>query len=139
LGSDDQSLGWDIINNKSLYNDCVINSYPKNKPADYQVGDRIVVILDLDEGSISYCDGDEKLGVSLTGLEIFALENKHLYPAVSITEPGAVVKIGDPTKKAGVPILYLLIHMPAKHSCLPVTAHIYLINQFLLVYTIINI
>jgi hypothetical protein len=50
VGSNDQSLGWDIVNNKSLYDNRVINTYPENKPAGYQVGDRIVVILNLNRG-----------------------------------------------------------------------------------------
>jgi hypothetical protein len=142
LGSNDQSLGWDIVNNKSLYDNCIINSYPANKPLGYQVGDRIVVILDLDEGSISFCDGDEKLGKSLIGLELLARRNQQLWPAVSITEPGAVVEIRALTRRAGVLILYLLMHIGllAQHLYHPVSVHIYpLINQFLLVYSAINI
>jgi hypothetical protein len=123
LGSNDQSVGWDIVNNKSLYNDCAINPYPPNKPADYQVGERIVVILDLDDGTISFCDGTEKLGQCLSGLGLFARMNQQLYPAVSIAKPGAVVEIRNfigtvgeilyLTERAGVPVLYLYIHISA--------------------------
>jgi hypothetical protein len=117
VGSNDQSLGWDIVNNKSLYNDRVINTYPENKPPGYQVGDRIVVILNLNEGTISFCDGDEKLGVCLTGLELFVLKNGQLCPAVSMTEPGAVVEIRDLTRRTGVPMLYLPVYTYLPNTC----------------------
>jgi hypothetical protein len=47
-----------------LYNDNrVINAYPANKPPDYQVGDRIVVILNLSKRVPSvFVMVDEKLG-----------------------------------------------------------------------------
>ena len=93
LGSDDQSLGWDIVNNRSLFNDCVIGSFPKNKPQNYQVGENIIVILDLTEGVLSFRDGEEDLGACLTGLQLFARQDQALFPAVSVTKQNAVVGI----------------------------------------------
>jgi hypothetical protein len=75
------------------------------------VGDRIIVILNLKKGTISFCDGDEKLGLCLSGLELFARNSQVLCPAVSITEPGAVVEIRDLTEQTGVSILYLLVYI----------------------------
>ncbi len=93
LGSNDQSLGWDIINNKCLYNDCVINAYPAIKPQSYKVGDTIVVILNLKKGTLSFYDGNEKLGQCMSGLRLFARRDQMLYPAVSVSHPGAVIGI----------------------------------------------
>lgn len=93
LGSNDQSVGWDIVTNKGLYNDCVISDYPDNKPADYQVGETIVVVANMDDGTLSFFDGPERLGVCLSCLKVFARNSQALFPAVSVTSEGAVVTL----------------------------------------------
>ena len=85
------SLGWDIVNKTSIYNDCIINPYPKTKPWDYEVSEDITVILDFNEGVLSFRDGDEDLGPCHSGLQVLARQDLLLYPAVSVTKKNAVV------------------------------------------------
>ncbi len=93
LGSNDQSVGWDIVTNKGLYNDCVISDYPEDKPSDYQVGETIVVVANMNDGTLRFFDGDENLGLCLSGLKVFPRNGQALFPAISATEEGAVVTL----------------------------------------------
>ncbi|KAI0232664.1 SPRY domain-containing SOCS box protein 2 [Lamellibrachia satsuma] len=57
LGSNDESLGWNIVSNVSLFNDCVINKYPDNVQPGFQAPDVILVILNMDEGTLRFKSG----------------------------------------------------------------------------------
>ena len=93
LGFNDQSIGWNIITNNCIYNNCNISTYPANARRGYQVGDSIIVILDLTTGVLSFYDDNKHLGPCFTGLQKFARNGQSLYPAVSITYDGAIVAI----------------------------------------------
>ncbi|RZF40147.1 hypothetical protein LSTR_LSTR010099 [Laodelphax striatellus] len=83
VGSDDQSWGWDLVRNK-LYHDAINNpievTYPlKLKPDEaIEVPDRILVLLDMDEGALSFVVNGKYLGVAFRGLK-----GRKLYPIVS--------------------------------------------------------
>ena len=79
LGSDDQSWGWNLVDNHLLHNGDTQGNYPQlNNAPKYQVGERIRVILDCENSTLSFERGYEFLGVAFRGLP-----NIYLYPAVS--------------------------------------------------------
>lgn len=68
LGSDDQSWGWNIVDNHLLHNGDSQGNYPLlNNPPKYQVGERIRVILDCDDNTLSFEKNYEFLGVAFKG------------------------------------------------------------------------
>ncbi|XP_067622218.1 protein gustavus isoform X2 [Eurosta solidaginis] len=82
VGLSDQSWGWDLGRNK-LYHDsknCAGVTYPsilKNDEA-FLVPDKILVALDMDDGTLSFIVDQQYLGVAFKGLK-----GKKLYPVVS--------------------------------------------------------
>ncbi|KAJ2953614.1 hypothetical protein O0L34_g1220 [Tuta absoluta] len=79
LGSDDQSWGWNLVDNHLLHNGDTQGHYPLlNNCPKYQVGERIRVILDCEDNTLSFERNYEFLGVAFRGLP-----NKKLYPTVS--------------------------------------------------------
>lgn len=95
MGSNDQSLGWDITHNKALYNECVISDYPDDAPSSFEAPEVILVILDLNDGVLKFKDARSgtNYGVCLSGLNLFKRAGKKLYPAISATKDGAIIKI----------------------------------------------
>ncbi|KAI0239069.1 SPRY domain-containing SOCS box protein 2 [Lamellibrachia satsuma] len=95
LGSNDESIGWDIVSNVSLFNDCVINEYPGNVQLGFQAPDVIRVILHMDEGSLRFKSGIDgtDYGHCLSGLRAFSRNGQKLYPAISMTKQGAEIGI----------------------------------------------
>lgn len=102
LGSDDQSWGWNLVENHLLHNGDMQGNYPLlNNAPKYQVGERIRVILDCDDNTLSFEKNYEFLGVAFRGnmiviyiyvclykyISIFCLvaglPDKKLYPSVS--------------------------------------------------------
>lgn len=104
LGSDDQSWGWNLVDNHLLHNGDAQGNYPLlNNAPKYQVGERIRVILDCDDNTLSFEKNYEFLGVAFRGewrisswqtlaTRIFncliysqftGLPDKRLYPTVS--------------------------------------------------------
>lgn len=68
LGSDDQSWGWNLVDNHLLHNGDAQGNYPLlNNPPKYQVGERIRVILDCDDNTLSFEKNYEFLGVAFRG------------------------------------------------------------------------
>lgn len=68
LGSDDQSWGWNLVENHLLHNGDMQGSYPLlNNAPKYQVGERIRVILDCDDNTLSFEKNYEFLGVAFRG------------------------------------------------------------------------
>lgn len=89
LGSDDQSWGWNLVENMLLHNGDGQGNYPLlNNPPKYQVvhiyysncdiiilifvnstqvGERIRVILDCDDNTLSFEKNSEFLGVAFKG------------------------------------------------------------------------
>ena len=68
LGSDDQSWGWNLVDNHLLHNGDALGNYPLlNNAPKYQVGERIRVILDCDDNTLSFEKNFEFLGVAFRG------------------------------------------------------------------------
>lgn len=81
VGSTEESWGWDLGRNKvyhNLKNQAGI-TYPALNPDEtFVVPDTFLVVLDMDEGTLSYVVDGQYLGVAFTGLK-----GKQLYPIVS--------------------------------------------------------
>ncbi|CAG5021988.1 unnamed protein product [Parnassius apollo] len=79
LGSDEQSWGWNLVDNHLLHNGETQGHYPRlNNCPKYQVGERIRVILDCERRTLSFERSYEFLGVAFRGLP-----RRRLYPTVS--------------------------------------------------------
>ncbi|KAJ3611889.1 hypothetical protein NHX12_021902 [Muraenolepis orangiensis] len=79
LGTDDQSWGWNLVDNNLLHNGQVNGNFPQcNNAPKYQIGERIRVILDMDDKTLAFERGFEFLGVAFRGLP-----KACLFPAVS--------------------------------------------------------
>ncbi|XP_013133696.1 PREDICTED: F-box/SPRY domain-containing protein 1 [Papilio polytes] len=79
LGSDEQSWGWNLVDNHLLHNGQTQGHYPcLNNCPKYQVGERIRVVLDCEIGTLSFERSYEFLGVAFRGLP-----NRKLYPTIS--------------------------------------------------------
>ncbi|KAJ3624881.1 hypothetical protein MTP99_018471 [Tenebrio molitor] len=82
VGSTDTSWGWDLGRNK-LYHDvknCPGVTYPTLLKPDetFIVPDKFLVVLDMDEGTLSFVVDGQYLGVAFRGLK-----GRKLYPIVS--------------------------------------------------------
>jgi SPRY domain-containing SOCS box protein 1/4 len=82
VGSNAESWGWDLGRNK-LYHDCKNNpgiTYPSilNSDENFVVPDTFYVVLDMDEGTLSFIVDGQYLGVAFRGLK-----GKKLHPIVS--------------------------------------------------------
>ncbi|XP_019758926.1 protein gustavus isoform X2 [Dendroctonus ponderosae] len=82
VGSTDNSWGWDLGRNK-LYHDSKNSSgslYPASLKPDetFIVPDKFLVVLDMDEGTLSFVVDGQYLGIAFRGLK-----GKKLYPIVS--------------------------------------------------------
>ncbi|KAK9701985.1 SPRY domain [Popillia japonica] len=82
VGSTDTSWGWDLGRNK-LYHDSKNNAgvtYPALLKPDetFIVPDKFLVVLDMDEGTLSFVVDGQYLGVAFRGLK-----GRKLYPIVS--------------------------------------------------------
>lgn len=82
VGSNGDSWGWDLGRNK-LYHDVKNNpgvTYPSllNSDENFVVPDTFLVVLDMDEGTLSFVVDGQYLGVAFRGLK-----GKKLYPIVS--------------------------------------------------------
>lgn len=76
LGTDDQSWGWNLVDNHLLHKGDAIGSYPLlNNAPKYQVGERIRVILDCDDNTLSFEKNYEFLGVAFRGMSFINCEN----------------------------------------------------------------
>lgn len=83
VGSNDQSWGWDLGRNKLHHNSKSGNSgvtYPKllNSDETFAVPDKFLIVLDMDEGTLSFVVDGQYLGVAFRGLR-----GKRLHPIVS--------------------------------------------------------
>uniref|UniRef100_A0A8C4N4Z1 F-box/SPRY domain-containing protein 1 n=1 Tax=Eptatretus burgeri TaxID=7764 RepID=A0A8C4N4Z1_EPTBU len=79
LGSDEQSWGWNLVENQLLHGGEVGGTFPQcNNAPRYQIGERIRVILDMEDRTLAFERGHEFLGVAFRGLP-----RVRLYPAVS--------------------------------------------------------
>ncbi|KAA0701726.1 SPRY domain-containing SOCS box protein 4 [Triplophysa tibetana] len=87
VGSDAESWGWDLGRGR-LYHDRKsqrgpLPSYPKfiedeDEEGTFSVPEEILVVLDMDEGTLGFCAEGKYLGVAFRGLK-----GKRVYPIVS--------------------------------------------------------
>jgi F-box protein 45 len=95
LGSNSESWGWNLVDNHLLHNGDCHGNYPLlNNAPKYQTGERLRVILDLDDNTLSFERNYEFLGVAFRGLP-----NRPLFPAVSAVYGNtevSMVYIGNP-------------------------------------------
>ncbi|EFO22851.1 F-box/SPRY domain-containing protein 1 [Loa loa] len=78
LGSDDQSWGWNLVDNQLLHNNTPISPYPHiNNPPKYQTGERIRMVVDCEQHSVYFEKGSEFLGIAFSQLPPLKL-----FPAV---------------------------------------------------------
>ncbi|KAI1724189.1 SPRY domain-containing protein [Ditylenchus destructor] len=69
IGSDDQSWGWNLVDNSLLHNGQLISQYPRfNNPPKYQIGERIRMVLDSTHNQIYFEKGNEFFGLAFTQL-----------------------------------------------------------------------
>ncbi|XP_075980449.1 splA/ryanodine receptor domain and SOCS box containing gustavus isoform X1 [Anticarsia gemmatalis] len=84
VGATDQSWGWDLGRNKVYHNAKGTGGSGTTYPAllrpdeQFLVPDRLLVVLDMDEGTLAFCADGRYLGVAARGLR-----GKTLYPIVS--------------------------------------------------------
>ncbi|KAI6176757.1 F-box/SPRY domain-containing protein 1 [Aphelenchoides bicaudatus] len=79
LGSDDQSWGFNLVDNSLLHNGALVGQYPRiNNPPKYQVGDKLTMILNKDQNILYFEKGGEFLGKMATKV----VKGKKLAPKV---------------------------------------------------------
>ncbi|VDM55083.1 unnamed protein product [Angiostrongylus costaricensis] len=79
LGSDDQSWGWNLVDNTLMHNGENLGVYPRvNNPPKYQVGERIRLVLDCDRHIVYF----ERSGAEFLGLAFTDLPPVKLFPAI---------------------------------------------------------
>ncbi|CAG0920520.1 unnamed protein product [Notodromas monacha] len=88
LGSDDNGWGWNLVDNHLLHGGDSQGNYPQlNNPPKYQVGDRIRVILDCEDSTLSFEKDYEFLGVAFRDGELEELKYE-VYDAIkTIRDP----------------------------------------------------
>lgn len=79
LGSDDQSWGWNLVDNTLMHNGEQLGVYPRaNNPPKYQVGERVRLVLDCDRHIVYF----ERAGSEFLGLAFMDLPPVKLFPAI---------------------------------------------------------
>lgn len=81
LGWDDQSWGWNLVDNYLLHNGDAGNFPLLTNAPKYQVGEKIKVILDCDSHCLAFEKNNEFLGVAFRNLP-----GKKLYPTITVRE-----------------------------------------------------
>ncbi|KAG7208322.1 hypothetical protein KM043_014558 [Ampulex compressa] len=78
IGFNEFSWGWNVIENYLLHNGHALGSYPLlNNAPKYQIGERIRVILDCEDNTLSFERNYEFLGVAFRGLP-----RRRLFPSM---------------------------------------------------------
>lgn len=111
VGSTDTSWGWDLGRNK-LYHDAKNNAgvtYPALLKPDetFIVPDKFLVVLDMDEGTLSFVVDGQYLGVAFRGLK-----GRKLYPIVSAVWGHCEITmkyIGGLDRKLSIFFLYIYL------------------------------
>jgi len=78
VGADTCSWGWDLVRNKLFHNGMTSTTTYPSDTSSYTVSDEFVVVLDMDEGTLSFASCGHFLGIAFTGLR-----GKKLYPVIS--------------------------------------------------------
>lgn len=78
LGSDEQSWGWNLVDNVLMHNGTQLGVYPKmNNPPKYEVGEKIRLVIDCDTHVAYFERNSEFLGIAFSHIPPL-----RLYPAV---------------------------------------------------------
>uniref|UniRef100_A0A1I7U347 F-box/SPRY domain-containing protein 1 n=1 Tax=Caenorhabditis tropicalis TaxID=1561998 RepID=A0A1I7U347_9PELO len=78
LGSDDQSWGWNLVDNVLMHNGSPLGVYPKmNNPPKYEVGEKIRLVIDCDTHVAYFERNSEFLGIAFNHIPPL-----RLFPAV---------------------------------------------------------
>ncbi|XP_051900492.1 SPRY domain-containing SOCS box protein 4-like [Pristis pectinata] len=77
-GEDGESWAWGLVDNRLYHAGKALHSYPDVSVGPFPVPESVVVILDSDEGTLSFMVDGRYLGVAFQGLK-----DKTLYPMVS--------------------------------------------------------
>ncbi|KAM5263793.1 SPRY domain-containing SOCS box protein 2 [Ctenodactylus gundi] len=115
LGSNSESWGWDIGRGKLYHQSKGPEApwYPARPHGEQlEVPDRLLVVLDMEEGTLGYAIGDTYLGPAFRGLR-----GRTLYPAVSAVWGQCQVRIrylGE--KRAEPPSLLHLSRLCVRHT-----------------------
>jgi F-box protein 45 len=80
LGWDDQSWGWNLVDNYLLHNGDAGNFPLLTNAPKYQVGEKIKVILDCDAHCLAFEKNNEFLGVAFRNLP-----GKKLFPTITVS------------------------------------------------------
>ncbi|XP_071501323.1 F-box/SPRY domain-containing protein 1-like [Diadema setosum] len=95
LGNNDQSWGWNLVDNLLIHNGDHQGNFPNcNNAPKYEVGEKIRVILDCEDNYLAFERGYEFLGVAFRGLP-----NEKLYPSISAVYGNTevtMVYLGEP-------------------------------------------
>lgn len=84
IGMNNESWGWDLTRSKLFHGENLTKKHKKdyprvsNTPENFAIPETILLVLDMDEGTLSFVANGHYLGVAFTGLK-----GKTLYPAVS--------------------------------------------------------
>ncbi|MBZ3879167.1 F-box/SPRY domain-containing protein 1 [Sciurus carolinensis] len=79
FSSDEQSWGWNLVDNNLLHNGDVNGSFPQcNNAPKYQIGERIRIILDMEDKTLAF-----ELGYEFLAVAFRELPKSCSYPAVS--------------------------------------------------------
>nr|NP_001027614.1 Ci-META3 [Ciona intestinalis]BAB79622.1 Ci-META3 [Ciona intestinalis] len=84
IGQNNESWGWDLGRNKLFHGGKVHRNEKKTYPSylesdeNFVVPEKVLVVLDMDEGTLSFVADKQYLGVAFTGLK-----GKTLYPVIS--------------------------------------------------------
>lgn len=78
LGIDDKSWGWNLVSSSLLHNNEDCGDYPHLEEQKFKVGEKILVILDCDRGTLTFEKENEYLGIAFSDLP-----KRPLYPTVS--------------------------------------------------------
>lgn len=91
-GGTEAFMGWDLISNKSVYNNGVMSKYPLEIDSNYKVPDNFVMIVDLYNGVLLFKVENKHLGVCCRDLNnAFGNWGIKLYPTVVMKSLGSQV------------------------------------------------
>lgn len=95
LGNDNQSWGWNLIDNDLLHCGVSQGRYPLlNNAPKYQIGEKLKLVLDCENGVLHFEKCNEFLGIAFKNLP-----KTKLYPSVSAVYGNteiSIVYIGKP-------------------------------------------
>ena len=117
LGSDDQSVGWDLISKEIIFNGIPDKSYPERK--DIEVPDNILMILNMDDGVLAFQSPTQDFGVAFRGLKRMG---STFHVAAALGAPGDEVKL-EYIGSIGMLSVYVSVVLATPDSCFATTTN----------------